>query len=83
MNKMMILLLYLIMTTSAFAHEDPKKKLVFGKKCTFSNNVIVSSYVWVVEKNSDWKQEINKKNCQILKEEIKLLPKKKPLITSN
>ena len=71
------------MTTSAFAHEDTKNKLVFGKKCTLNNNVIVSSYVWVVEKNSDWKQEINKKNCQILKEEIKLLPKKKPLTASN
>ena len=28
MNKMMIVLLSLIMTTSVFAHEDPKTKLV-------------------------------------------------------
>ena len=67
MNKMMIVLLSLIMTTSAFAHEDPKTKLVFGKKCTLNNETIVSSYVWVVEKKSDWQKDINKKNCEILK----------------
>ena len=66
MNKIMILLLSLIMTTSAFAHEDPKTKFVFGKKCTVSDNTIVSSYVWVVEKKSDWQKEINKKNCEEL-----------------
>ena len=64
---MMIVLLSLIMTTSAFAHEDPKTKLVFGKKCTLNNETIVSSYVWVVEKKSDWQKDINKKNCEILK----------------
>ena len=64
---MMIVLLSLIMTTSAFAHEDPKTKLVFGKKCTVNNNTVISSYVWVVEKKSDWQKEINKKNCEILK----------------
>ena len=64
---MMIVLLSLIMTTSAFAHEDPKTKLVFGKKCTLNNETVVSSYVWVVEKKSDWQKEINKKNCEILK----------------
>ena len=63
----MIVLLSLIMTTSAFAHEDPKTKLVFGKKCTLNNETIVSSYVWVVEKKSDWQKDINKKNCEILK----------------
>ena len=52
---MMIVLLSLIMTTSAFAHEDPKTKLVFGKKCTLNNEPVVSSYVWVVEKESDLK----------------------------
>ena len=67
MNKIMILLLSLIMTTSAFAHEDPKTKLVFGKKCTVNNETVVSSYVWVVEKKSNWQKEINKKNCEILK----------------
>ena len=67
MNKMMIVLLSLIMTTSAFAHEDPKTKLVFGKKCTVNNNTVISSYVWVVEKKSDWQKDINKKNCEILK----------------
>ena len=67
MNKMMIVLLSLIMTTSAFAHEDPKTKLVFGKKCTLNNETIVSSYVWVVEKKSDWQKDINKKNCEVLK----------------
>ena len=67
MNKMMIVLLSLIMTTSAFAHEDSKTKLVFGKKCTLNNETVVSSYVWVVEKKSDWQKEINKKNCEILK----------------
>ena len=67
MNKMMILLLSLIMTTSAFAHEDPKTKLVFGKKCTLNNETVVSSYVWVVEKKSDWQKDINKKNCEVLK----------------
>jgi hypothetical protein len=66
MNKMMIVLLSLIMTTSAFAHEDPKTKLVFGKKCTVNNNTVISSYVWVVEKKSDWQKEINKKNCEEL-----------------
>ena len=64
---MMIVLLSLIMTTSAFAHEDPKTKLVFGKKCTLNNETIVSSYVWVVEKKSDWQKDINKKNCEVLK----------------
>ena len=67
MNKIMILLLSLIMTTSAFAHEDPKTKLVFGKKCTLNNETVVSSYVWVVEKKSDWQKDINKKNCEVLK----------------
>jgi len=66
MNKMIIVLLSLIMTTSAFAHEDPKTKLVFGKKCTVNNNTVISSYVWVVEKKSDWQKEINKKNCEEL-----------------
>ena len=70
MNKIMILLLSLIMTTSAFAHEDPKTKFVFGKKCTVNDNTVVSSYVWVVEKKSDWQKEINKKNCEILKKGI-------------
>ena len=46
MNKVMIVLLSLIMTTSAFAHEEPKTKLVFGKKCTVTNNTVVTSYVW-------------------------------------
>ena len=64
---MMIVLLSLIMTTSAFAHEDPKTKLVFGKKCTLNNEIAVSSYVWVVEKKSDWQKDINKKNCEVLK----------------
>ena len=64
---MMIVLLSLIMTTSAFAHEDPKTKLVFGKKCTLNNETVVSSYVWVVEKKSDWQKDINKKNCEVLK----------------
>ena len=64
---MMIVLLSLIMTTSVFAHEDPKTKLVFGKKCTLNNETIVSSYVWVVEKKSDWQKDINKKNCEVLK----------------
>ena len=64
---MMIVLLSLIMTTSAFAHEDPKTKLVFGKKCTLNNETVVSSYVWVVEKKSDWQKDINKKNCEALK----------------
>ena len=67
---MMIVLLSLIMTTSAFAHEDPKTKLVFGKKCTLNNETVVSSYVWVVEKKSDWQKEINKKNCEILEKGI-------------
>jgi len=67
MNKMMIVLLSLIMTTSVFAHEDPKTKLVFGKKCTLNNETVVSSYVWVVEKKSDWQKDINKKNCEVLK----------------
>ena len=64
---MMIVLLSLIMTTSVFAHEDPKTKLVFGKKCTLNNETVVSSYVWVVEKKSDWQKDINKKNCEVLK----------------
>jgi hypothetical protein len=55
------------MTTSAFANEDPKTKFVFGKKCTVNDNTVVSSYVWVVEKKSNWQEEINKKNCEILK----------------
>ena len=66
----MIVLLSLIMTTSVFAHEDPKTKLVFGKKCTVNNETVVSSYVWVVEKKSDWQKEINKKNCEILEKGI-------------
>ena len=67
MNKMMIVLLSLIMTTSAFAHEESKTKFVFGKKCTVNDNTVVSSYVWVVEKKSDWQKDINKKNCEVLK----------------
>ena len=67
MNKIIIVLLSLIMTTSVFAHEDPKTKFVFGKKCTVNDNTVVSSYVWGVEKKSDWQKEINKKNCEILK----------------
>jgi len=67
MNKIIIVLLSLIMTTSAFAHEDPKTKFVFGKKCTVNNNTVISYYVWVVEKKSDWQKEINKKNCEELK----------------
>ena len=66
MNKIIIVLLSFIMTTSAFAHEDPKTKFVFGKKCTVNDNTVVSSYVWVVEKKSDWQKEINKKNCEEL-----------------
>ena len=54
------------MTTSAFAHEESKTKFVFGKKCTVNDNTVVSSYVWVVEKKSDWQKEINKKNCKEL-----------------
>ncbi len=64
MSKIIVVLLSLIMTTSAFAHEEPKTKLVFGKKCTVNNNTIVTSYVWKVEKNSNWKKDINKENCE-------------------
>ena len=64
MIKVMIVLLSLIMTTSAFAHEEPKTKLVFGKKCTVNNNTVVTSYVWKVEKKSNWQKDINKKNCE-------------------
>ena len=71
MTKIIIVLLSLIMTTSTFAHEEPNTKLVFGKKCTLNNNVIVASYVWKVEKKSDWQKDINKKNCQTLKKGIK------------
>ena len=62
MNKVMIVLLSLLLTTSAFAHEEPKNKFVFGKKCTVTNNIVVTSYVWKVEKKSDWQKVINKKN---------------------
>ncbi len=58
----MIVLLSLIITTSAFAHEEPKTKLVFGKKCTVNNNTIVTSYVWKVE-NSNWKR-YKQRNCE-------------------
>ena len=64
MTKIIVMLLSLIVTTSAFAHEEPKTKLVFGKKCTVNNNTIVTSYVWKVEKNSNWQKDINKKNCE-------------------
>ena len=64
MSKIIVVLLSLIITTSAFAHEEPKTKLVFGKKCTVNNNTIVTSYVWKVQKNSNWKKDINKENCE-------------------
>ena len=64
MTKIIVMLLSLIVTTSAFAHEEPKTKLVFGKKCTVNNNTVVTSYVWKVEKNSNWQKDINKKNCE-------------------
>lgn len=60
----MLILISLILTTTAYAHEESEKKLVFGKKCTVNENTIVSSYVWVVEKKTDWQKEINKKNCE-------------------
>ena len=63
----MLILISLMLTTTAYAHEESKTKLIFGKKCTVNENTIVSSYVWVVEKKSDWQKEINKKNCEILK----------------
>ena len=64
MNKLMIVLLFLIMTTSAYAHNEAKSKLVFGKKCTVNKEgIIITSYVWKVEKNSDWQNVINKENC--------------------
>ena len=53
-----------MLTTTAYAHEESKTKLVFGKKCTVNENTIVASYVWVVEKKTDWQKEINKKNCE-------------------
>ena len=55
-----------MLTTTAYSHEESKTKLVFGKKCVVNknDNTIVSSYVWVVEKKSDWQKEINKKNCK-------------------
>ena len=60
----MIVLLFLIMTTSAYAHDEAKSKLVFGKKCTVNKEgIIITSYVWKVEKNSDWQNIINKENC--------------------
>jgi hypothetical protein len=64
MSKIIVVLLSLIITTSAFAHEKPKTKLVFGKKCTVNNNTIVTSYVWKVQKNSNWQKDINKENCE-------------------
>ena len=52
------------MTTSAYAHDEAKSKLVFGKKCTVNEEgIIITSYVWKVEKNSDWQNVINKENC--------------------
>ena len=64
MNKLMIVLFSLIMTTSAYAHDEAKSKLVFGKKCTVNKEgIIITSYVWKVEKNSDWQNVINKENC--------------------
>ncbi len=64
MKKIMLILISLMLTTTAYAHEESKTKLIFGKKCTVNENTIVSSYVWVVEKKSDWQKEINKKNCE-------------------
>ncbi len=63
-SKIIVILLSLIITTSAFANEEPKTKLVFGKKCTVNNNTIVTSYVWKVQKNSNWQKDINKENCE-------------------
>ena len=51
---MMIVLLSLIMPTSVFAHDEPKTKLVFGKKCTVTNNTVVTQYVWKVEKKDQF-----------------------------
>jgi len=64
MKKIMLILISLMLTTNVYAHEESKIKLIFGKKCTVNENTIVSSYVWVVEKKSDWQKEINKKNCK-------------------
>ena len=52
------------MTTNVYAHDEAKSKLVFGKKCTVSKEgIIITSYIWKVEKNSDWQNVINKENC--------------------
>ena len=43
------------------------KQVLVGKKCFIDkeNNTttITKSYIWKVEKNSDWQNVINKENC--------------------
>jgi len=62
MKKIMLILISLMLTTTAYAHEESKTKLFFGKKCTVNENTIVSYNEWVVEKKTDRQKEINKKN---------------------
>ena len=41
MNKLMIILFSIIITTNAYAHDEAKSKLVFGKKCTVNEEGII------------------------------------------
>ena len=60
----MIILFSIIMTTNVYAHNEAKSKIVFGKKCTVSEEgIIISSYIWFVDKDKVWTNQLKKENC--------------------
>ena len=64
MKKIALILMSIIITSCA-ANPELKDKIVLGKKCTLNEEGLkVSSYIWIVQKDMDWKKEINKKNCK-------------------
>ena len=65
MKKIALILISIIIASNVYAHEKPRDKIVFGKKCTLNEEGIkVSSYIWVVQKDMEWQKKINKKNCK-------------------
>tara|TARA_R100000655_G_scaffold106843_1_gene156525 strand:- start:3043 stop:3273 length:231 start_codon:yes stop_codon:yes gene_type:complete len=66
MNKI-ILIILLGLTLTACAN----KKVLVGKKCTIDDDVagytntktVTKSWIWFVETDTDWSDQINKENC--------------------
>ena len=66
MNKIVLIIL-LALTMTACAN----KKVMVGKKCAIDDDIagyentktVTSSWIWFVEKDTDWSDVINKENC--------------------